>query len=620
MSRFPKARYSFIIFFFGIAWLFPSCDLYKEHIANDDEAVFYNTLRQKASAFLDTNNDSCLFYADSALKTALRANFADTIFIPYYYTRGWYFTTNRQSNLAKENWEKLITEVEKTADSLLIAKYSLEYADVFRSFHELDKAEKRYALARRIYNKSGDLYRTSKALVGLAIISSDKGDFEGSQKYLIDASALLDKLDQPKQTSRVYLNIGNNFETIGSTEDAIKYTLKAYNAAMINENWDYAANALCNVGISYKTVDLDSALFYYKKALLVLKNGDYPTTENIINYNMANIYARNNDLEKAAAFYDSVMVKSKVIGLPEGVAMAYSGRAGIAEKKGNIRLANHYIQISIAIADSLKSNELKMAFMEERLRILQDNDRFKEAAQVSLDLQTLNDSIFSYEKKIAIHDMERKYQAEKKQIEIEHLKDLMTVKQKQSRLQLILGLIILIGLLVFGIFSFINYRLAGQKNKSYRLLISNFEEERLARKSISPNQTLKPEEVIAEVDHNESAILFEKLKLYFGAEKPWLDSGLKAEQVAERLSITYKILYTTLKENGNQTFNDFVNKYRVEAVIAMFHDPEYLVIKTEVISRKAGFGSRQAFYSAFEKVTGVKPGYYRKYLKDQVKG
>ena len=61
----------------------------------------------------------------------------------------------------------------------------------------------------------------------------------------------------------------------------------------------------------------------------------------------------------------------------------------------------------------------------------------------------------------------------------------------------------------------------------------------------------------------------------------------------------------------------FSNRFRVEEVRRLFDEPSNVNLKLETIATQAGFGNRQSFYDAFEQVTGVKPGYYRKNILQQ---
>lgn len=114
-----------------------------------------------------------------------------------------------------------------------------------------------------------------------------------------------------------------------------------------------------------------------------------------------------------------------------------------------------------------------------------------------------------------------------------------------------------------------------------------------------------------EIPAAEKIDLYAKLVTYYQNEKPYLNSNLKALDIAKSLQIAPRNITSILKENGFNGFNNFNNKYRVEEVIRQFEDPNYKAIKMEVISSKAGFGNRQTFYIAFEEFTGFSPGFYR---------
>ncbi|MFZ4708183.1 MAG: AraC family transcriptional regulator [Bacteroidales bacterium] len=43
-------------------------------------------------------------------------------------------------------------------------------------------------------------------------------------------------------------------------------------------------------------------------------------------------------------------------------------------------------------------------------------------------------------------------------------------------------------------------------------------------------------------------------------------------------------------------------------------DMRYNNYKIDAIGTECGFGSKQSFYTPFEQVTGLKPGYYRNQL------
>ena len=71
-----------------------------------------------------------------------------------------------------------------------------------------------------------------------------------------------------------------------------------------------------------------------------------------------------------------------------------------------------------------------------------------------------------------------------------------------------------------------------------------------------------------------------------------------------------------LKEKGYQNISDLVNSYRIEEVKILFDDRTNDNLTFEAIARQAGFGSKQNFYSVFQKYVGMTPSYYRSQIRN----
>jgi AraC-like DNA-binding protein len=55
------------------------------------------------------------------------------------------------------------------------------------------------------------------------------------------------------------------------------------------------------------------------------------------------------------------------------------------------------------------------------------------------------------------------------------------------------------------------------------------------------------------------------------------------------------------------TFNDLINKNRVDYFIDIIHNPKYLNFTIDALAREAGFSSRQHLYKPFKKFHGGNP-------------
>ncbi len=98
-------------------------------------------------------------------------------------------------------------------------------------------------------------------------------------------------------------------------------------------------------------------------------------------------------------------------------------------------------------------------------------------------------------------------------------------------------------------------------------------------------------------------------------ENYYLESNLTRTLIAKRLDISEGYLSELLKTNLNTNFNDFINKYRVNHTIKMFHNEKFDIFTIEAIGFEAGFKSKSVFYSSFKKIKKKSPGIYRKELK-----
>ena len=90
-------------------------------------------------------------------------------------------------------------------------------------------------------------------------------------------------------------------------------------------------------------------------------------------------------------------------------------------------------------------------------------------------------------------------------------------------------------------------------------------------------------------------------KLYF------LQNDASLENLAKLLNISSNDLYKFIYYKYSMTFNDLVNKNRVDYFIDIIHNPKYLNFTIDALAKEAGFSSRQHLYKPFKKFHGGNP-------------
>lgn len=104
----------------------------------------------------------------------------------------------------------------------------------------------------------------------------------------------------------------------------------------------------------------------------------------------------------------------------------------------------------------------------------------------------------------------------------------------------------------------------------------------------------------------------EKLLRFVETEQPFTKNDLTLRQLAGDLSISPNHLSQLLNEKLNQSFFDFINKYRIEEAKKRLLDPRKTHLTILAIAYDVGFSSKSVFNSAFKKHTQMTPIEFRK--------
>jgi AraC-like DNA-binding protein len=91
-----------------------------------------------------------------------------------------------------------------------------------------------------------------------------------------------------------------------------------------------------------------------------------------------------------------------------------------------------------------------------------------------------------------------------------------------------------------------------------------------------------------------------------------LNADLTLKKLSERLMIHYNHLSQIVNEKLQHSFNDFINKYRIEEACKKLLDPVEGKKTVLEIAYDTGFYSKSVFNTAFKKFTGMTPSQFKK--------
>jgi len=99
----------------------------------------------------------------------------------------------------------------------------------------------------------------------------------------------------------------------------------------------------------------------------------------------------------------------------------------------------------------------------------------------------------------------------------------------------------------------------------------------------------------------------EKLAKIMEEKKPYLEPDLNLAQLSRLLNTNPSFLSKIINEGFCQNFNDYINDYRVKAVIEKLKAGEQKTQTLLGIAYDCGFNSKATFNRAFKKLTGTSP-------------
>jgi YesN/AraC family two-component response regulator len=102
----------------------------------------------------------------------------------------------------------------------------------------------------------------------------------------------------------------------------------------------------------------------------------------------------------------------------------------------------------------------------------------------------------------------------------------------------------------------------------------------------------------------------EQLLNFMEKEKPFLNQGLTIHQLADASGIPTYIISLLLNRHIGQSFNSWLNGYRVNTFKQILLQSDSKSFTLESLGKSAGFGSRVTLIKAFKKETGQTPGQF----------
>lgn len=400
-------------------------------------------------------------------------------------------TISSQTDSAFYFINKAVNESQKEKDTFSLSRcyYNLGYyyyikKDFKKSESYTNKAfpfakkSNNYTILSLIYNQLGLIYR-------------DQAKYNKSLKYFQTSLDIAEKKKLIKNQSVVLNNLGYIFELQNDTIKALQYYVKTQNIALRNNLKFELLASYNNIAILKKGYNRPQSIESFNKAyaIAVELNDKYEQFNVLIN--LSDVYLSYNDIYKSTIGYNYLLKARDVAELLEDnnlMFYVYYNLGGYHLKKENHETAIAYYEKAINHFKSGIPEDQKLSLLKDIELAYEKANNFKKAYFFKSIYTNLKDSIFNIKKNKAFHEIQTKYEVEKKNLKIDLLTKERQIEKEKKKLIIFIGIILFV-ILSSVLFFFIHrtkiQRLINEKeNKIHQQEIIRLEQEKELKKII----------------------------------------------------------------------------------------------------------------------------------------
>jgi signal transduction histidine kinase len=462
MHFFYKERLSFNIFFSfiliaGIVFLSPLQLISVETISpktdsNDSLVEKASLLLKRSDKIFDSKPFEAKSYVFEAILLADRIN-SDSIFAKANLNAGGIYLNLNNTDSAHYHLRK----AEKYAANLNNILLSYRIYNELGRFHQvtrnLDSAQYLFEKCLQIANTLKDTMFIAGAYNNLGLNADNKGDLKKAYEYYMLALKSFESINDRQHAAIVLNNLGLIVHGLGESEKAIDFVSRAI---IINQELDrhfHLSMNYGNLGIYYSKLSQDEqAKEAYEKSLQIAIEHNLTLDQARAYLNIGYIYANDKNFIRAEENFTKSLELCQKHNIVYGVILSNSALGSLYQDKMDYAKAELFFMKALILAEESAHTVVMKNLYQQLSKVYESKGAYKLALEYSDKYINLSDSLSILDNKIAILDLQTKYETERKDLENRNLKAENEIKNqiiKNQRLTNIVVIFILFTLVVF---------------------------------------------------------------------------------------------------------------------------------------------------------------------------
>jgi YesN/AraC family two-component response regulator len=503
------------------------------------------------------------------------------------------------------------------SDPVSAAKCYINIGATEYYYGHYEAALKTYKIASKCLEGSNRLDLLSKVHNNLALIYKSQGKYvEAIEKFQI-VLELHKKGNNDIGVANVYLNIGTLYWEHNNLHNALSSFNKALDIYVLQNMPSDEANVINNIGLVYSDLDsLALSLEYFDKALELFEIEDDKIGIGTSILNKAVVLDKLNLKEESETLFLEALALFDQTNYPLGTFICKLNLSRFYSEREQHSLATQ----TILEAFELQNVDIPIRYMSDGYLLLAENysaiNEYRDANTYFRKYFNLQDSIFNIEVNNQLAELQSKYEYEKAEAQLamsEQTVKIQTLELENKEKRIRNTTIILLLSVIFTVIFIVLYI---QKRKTYldlvkqNVAIAKFDIEK-EEQVFSKTRTQESVNANPVLSDNQKDQYIEKLLILMDKEKFFMQKQITISHIAKELKTNRNYISQLINDCFNTNFNSFINEYRVREARKLLVKVEFDNYTIEGIGETVGFHSKATFNSAFKKITGVTPSFFK---------